>query len=250
MLTVVLPIFNEEAALPTLLEHFQSISERLPVALQVIAVNDGSADNSPHILDEYAKAWTALKVLHHPQNRGLGEAMLTGLSAALDRSSTGGAIATLDADGTHDPELLLQMWQLLARGDAQVVIASRFQAGGQEVGVPLHRRLISRLAGEFLRWRIGVPGVRDYTCGYRLYRAETLAAVRKRYGQHFIAESGFSCMVELLLKCHDEGATVREVPMVLRYDLKQSGSKMAMLRTISRTLAVVSRHRRQTGRGG
>jgi len=83
------------------------------------------------------------------------------------------------------------------------------------------------------------PNVRDFTCGFRAYRAGILKHAFDRYGELFVAESGFSCMVDILLKLRGLGAIMTEVPMVLRYDLKYGVSKMLVMRTIRDTLRLL-----------
>jgi dolichol-phosphate mannosyltransferase len=87
-----------------------------------------------------------------------------------------------------------------------------------------------------------MKGVRDYTCGYRAYRASTIKDAVTRYGDRLIEESGFSCMVELLLKLRRLGIRCYEVPLVLRYDQKGGVSKMRVIRTIRRYLVVMTRN--------
>src|SRR5262249_22586284 len=88
-----------------------------------------------------------------------------------------------------------------------------------------------------------VRGARDYTCGFRLYRATTLRRAAAVWGDRLIEEAGFTCMAELLLKLGRGGARVAESPLVLRYDRKEGASKMKMTRTIMRYAALVRRIR-------
>jgi dolichol-phosphate mannosyltransferase len=84
--------------------------------------------------------------------------------------------------------------------------------------------------------------VRDYTCGFRLYRAETLRTLIGVFGADaFLREQGFACMLELLLNLRELNVRVGEVPLVLRYDLKAGASKMRVLRTIRRYAVVMVR---------
>lgn len=122
-----------------------------------------------------------------------------------------------------------------------VVIASRFQPGAQEVGVPLFRVFLSHLSSAGIRTLVRYPGVRDYTCGFRVYRAETLRNLINTFGDNFIRENGFSCMFELLLNLRTLRACVSEVPLVLRYDLKEGASKMRILRTMWRYVITLTR---------
>jgi len=90
---------------------------------------------------------------------------------------------------------------------------------------------------------VPVRGARDYTCGFRLYRAATLRRAAAAWGDALIEEAGFTCMAELLLKLGRGGARVAESPLILRYDLKEGASKMKMMRTISRYFTLIQRIR-------
>jgi dolichol-phosphate mannosyltransferase len=90
-----------------------------------------------------------------------------------------------------------------------------------------------------------VKGIRDYSCGFRAYRATTLRAAYAHYGDKgFVTEQGFACMVEILLQLNRLGGVrFAEVPFILRYDLKPTPTKMNVLRTIQDTLRLALRHR-------
>jgi dolichol-phosphate mannosyltransferase len=88
-----------------------------------------------------------------------------------------------------------------------------------------------------------IRGVRDYTCGYRAYRTETIRAAAAMYGDQLITETGFSCMADLLLKLRRLPLEMSEIPLELRYDRRGGGSKMRVLRTIRQTLMLMVRRR-------
>jgi dolichol-phosphate mannosyltransferase len=88
-----------------------------------------------------------------------------------------------------------------------------------------------------------IRGVRDYTCGFRAYRADALRRAIARYGDGLISETGFSCMADLLLKLRTLPLEMGEVPLELRYDRRGGGSKMRVLRTIRQTLGLLLRRR-------
>ena len=79
--------------------------------------------------------------------------------------------------------------------------------------------------------------------GYRAYRAGLLVRAFETYGEQFVAESGFSCMVDILLKLRKLDAIMCELPLILRYDLKYGISKMMVLRTIGDTLKLLGARR-------
>ena len=243
---LVLPAYNEERSLPALLERCVAVAsnlERSGSALRVVVVDDGSTDGTVAAAQSFATR-LPVEVVPHGVNRGLGAALRTGLAAGLERAQEGDAIATMDADNTHDPGLLRRMAEKLAAG-ADVVIASRYEPGGQEIGLSPIRRVLSRGASFLLSIVLPVRGARDYTCGFRLYREATLRRAAAAWGDRLVEEAGFTCMAEVLLKLGRGGARVAEVPLILRYDLKQGASKMKVGRTIARYFALSSRLRRR-----
>ena len=124
------------------------------------------------------------------------------------------------------------------------MIASRFQPGAEVVGVPASRKLYSdRASAGCSRSLFPIRGVRDYTCGYRAYRADALRQATDKYGDELITETGFSCMADVLLKLRRLPLTMSEVPLELRYDRRGAGSKMRVLRTIRQTLLLIFRRR-------
>jgi dolichol-phosphate mannosyltransferase len=90
-----------------------------------------------------------------------------------------------------------------------------------------------------------VRGVRDYTCGYRAYRIGVLKKAVARYGDKLVAERGFACMVELLLKLNALGVRFAEIPMQLRYDQKPTATKMDVGNNVRRLLSLLVRWRLQ-----
>ena len=86
-------------------------------------------------------------------------------------------------------------------------------------------------------------GIRDYTCGYRAYRASVLTEAFRRYGDDFVNQEGFQCMVDILIKLRRMDLIFREVPLILRYDLKGGASKMNVARTVRRTLELMAQRR-------
>ncbi len=235
MITVMMPAYNEERDLPGLLERTRAALDGW-AHYRVLIVDDGSRDRTAEIALDAAQRMP-VELIRHPHNMGLGAAIRTGLKAAAQAD---GVVVTMDADNSQGPELIATMLAKIEDG-ADVVIASRFQPGSQEVGVPPHRKFLSHLSSAGVRVLAPYPGARDYTCGYRVYRAEVLRRLIDRYGDHFVRENGFSCMLEILLNLRRIRARVAEVPLVLRYDLKEGASKMRILRTMWRYVVTITR---------
>lgn len=230
-----MPAYNEEKDLPGLLDRIQTALSGW-ADYRVVVVDDGSADRTAEIVREAARHMPA-ELISHDVNKGLGAAIRTGLRAAVER---GDVIVTLDADNSQDPALIPALVEKLSEGN-DFVVASRFQPGAQEVGVPPLRKFLSHLSSGGIRLIVGYPGVRDYTCGFRAYRTETVKKLIDSYGDAFVRENGFSCMLELVLNLRRIGARGAEVPLVLRYDLKEGASKMRIMRTMWRYVVTLTR---------
>jgi dolichol-phosphate mannosyltransferase len=241
MVIITLPAYNEEATLVTLLERIRESMEENAIDYRVIVVNDGSTDGTGEILERMRGALPLTRI-DHDTNRGLGEAIRTGLLAAIDGAKERDIIVTMDSDNTHTPGLIARMVRGIREGN-DVVIASRFQPGAHVRGVPFYRRLLSRAGSLLFRLFFPTPGVRDFTCGFRAYRAGAVKQAFDTYGGAFVAESGFSCMVDILLKLSLMPVAFAEVPLVLRYDRKTGASKMNVRRTVADTLRLLLRRR-------
>lgn len=247
MITVLLCAWNEAASIRRLLARLAAVmAETGPHA--VVLVDDGSRDGTAaHARDEAHARGLPLVVLTHPENRGLGAALATGFAWAAERLAPGDVLVTMDADNTHPPELLPALLAPLAAG-SDVAIASRYRPGAQQQGVPVHRRWLSVGVRRLVEGLAPVPGVRDYTCGYRAYRVEILRRARAQGSWPLSSEPGFAAMLDVLLALGALGARVEEVPLALHYEERGDGSKMRVATTVARTLRVVARHRGGAGR--
>ncbi|MDR5684492.1 MAG: glycosyltransferase [Armatimonadota bacterium] len=241
---VILPAFNEAENLPGLLSELDALATDTLPGVRVVLVDDGSTDAT----GEIARSWAGPcrpEVIAHGANRGLAAAVLTGLRAAVNRCGTDDVIVTMDADGSHRPAQIPAMVREIADG-ADVIIASRYRPGARTAGVSAIRSLYSLGARALLSVLFPIPGVRDYTCGFRAYRAALLGRARQRYGDRWIESQGFSVMTEILLKLRPLRPVVREVPIDLRYDLKRGRSKLVAGRTIRQYLGMIVRLRLRT----
>lgn len=237
---VALPAYNEAQNIGALLDGFETIlGSVLGHAFDrlYVVVDDGSADQTRSILTEYAKQ-IPLSVLVHERNQGLGPTIRDALKKATEEADPGDIIITMDADNTHSPGLIPSMIQKILEGH-DVVIASRFRKGARVIGLSSFRQFMSIGASWMMRIVFPLKGVRDYTCGFRVYRAELLSRAFQEYGEAFIDQKGFQCMSDILIKLRRFEPIAGEVPMILRYDLKRGSSSMQVGQTVFRTLRLV-----------
>jgi dolichol-phosphate mannosyltransferase len=236
-----LPAFNEEIALPRLLDRIERLITLSPEAITVVLYNDGSTDSTVPIARSRQQNMP-LVVLDCPVNKGLGAGLRALVEHVVAGANDDDVLVIMDCDDTHDPVQIMNMLPLMAKG-ADVVIGSRYASGALVRGVPPLRRLTALGAAALFKLVHPVAGVWDYTCGYRAYRVGVLRKAAIRYGERLIAESGFACMVELLLKLNTVNVRFAEIPLQLRYDQKPTETKMGVGSHTRRLLLLLFRWR-------
>jgi len=241
MIIVVLPTYNEEKTIGSLLDSLKETMEENNLLYKVIVVNDGSTDKTAHVVREFSRR-IPINLVEHPTNRGLAETIKTGLFEAIREPNLKDIIVTMDADNTHTPELILRMVRMIKEGN-DVVIASRYLRDSHIRGVPYCRKILSLGANLLFRLFFPLKGVKDFTSGYRAYRVRIIKDAIDRYGDNFINQPGFSCMVDILIKLIPLDPIITEVPLILRYDLKYSPSKMKVFKTVMETLELLVKRR-------
>ena len=128
LLSVIVPVFNERATVAEVIRRIRAVD--LPVDIEVIVVDDGSSDGTDKVLA--AVGDSTVRVITHPQNRGKGAAIRTGLDAVR-----GDLVLVQDADLEYDPDDWSKLLDPILRGKAQVVYGSRF-TGERKNMLPLH----------------------------------------------------------------------------------------------------------------
>ena len=223
-LWVGLPAYNEEATIPALFPRFKQMFPDKHASYRIVLYNDGCTDRTV----ERALEWSGelnVEVIGKAVNMGLGEGLRCLIAHVAGHGAEDDVMFIMDCDDTHHPRQFPAMLTALDCGH-DLVIASRYRRGSRVAGVAPYRQLLSLGAACLFKLLHGCRGVRDYTCGFRAYRIGLLQRARAHYGERLIQEPGFACMVELLLKLNRIGAIMCEIPLDLRYDLKQSASKM------------------------
>lgn len=202
-LSVVIPALDEGASIGALVRRVRAKATRLGVPHEILVVDGGSVDGTPRWAAE-----AGATVVQQP-GRGYADALLTGF-----RHARGAYVATMDADYSHDPEFLRALWA--ARDDAELVIASRYVAGGFAY-MPAFRRLLSRILNRVSRSVLSLP-FRDLSSGFRLYQRRALEGLAPRARR-------FDVLIEILARVRAEGWRVKEVPF--HYRQRQGGRSHA-----------------------
>ena len=204
-------------------------------AAQVLVVDDDSSDRTGAIVWDLAEQDDAIRLLVRKDERGLGTAILRAMQQAIDEGFE--FFLNLDADLSHDPA---QLPDLLARAQqsppVDVVVGSRYIAGGAIEGWPLRRRMMSRMVNRFATTCLRLP-ISDCSGSMRCYR---VAALREM-GLDSIKSQGYSVLEEVLVRLHRQGCTMAEVPIKFT-DRTRGESKLTFaeaVRSASRIVALM-----------
>jgi len=209
---IVIPTFNE---LGNIGELIQGIFARLS-DVHVLVVDDNSPDGTAEFVLGLTDRYPNLRVLCRTEEHGLGRAYTAGILDGLQNGFE--VIGTMDADLSHDPEYLPEMFDLLR--DHDVVIGSRYVRDGGTVNWTLGRILLSWTANKFAAVLLQIPA-HDITSGYRLYRSKALEWI-----QHTpVKSTGYSFLGELLYRAYRGGARIVEHPIIF-HDRTMGVSKL------------------------
>lgn len=199
---MIVPTYNEKENIALLVGAILD----LPVAVNVIIVDDNSPDGTGEMADQLAAAHPRrVHVVHRPGKLGLGTAYIAGFKRALEMGAS--RIMTMDADFSHSPRHIPAMIQKCEEVD--LVIGSRYVDGGGAEQCTLPRKVLSRGANAFAHLMLGLRA-RDTTAGFRCYRREVLESI----DLDSIRADGYSFLIEMLFRCQQAGWRVGEVSII------------------------------------
>ena len=196
--SIVIPVYDEgDAILGCLDRIFQSVT--LPC--EILVVYDDPSDSTRPYLEKYAEAEPRLAAIHNTDGPGPARAIRFG----IEHASAPVAVVTM-ADGSDDAEQIDELCKLVERG-VVIAAASRYMSGGQQIGGPMLKSTLSRLAGLSLYWLARV-GTRDATNSFKAYSTEFVRSAGIE------SDTGFEIGIELVAKARRLGFPVAEVPTI------------------------------------
>lgn len=240
MLYVILPAYNESRDIAELLNHF--VSAKWNFLYKIIVVDDGSVDDTSASVNNFNKK-LPVKIIKHPVNEGLGRTLLTAFNYVQNNLSNDDVIITMDSDNTHPVDLIPEMKIQIDKG-SDIVVASRFIAGGEQIGVPFFRMILSSSASFLLKMIYPVKNVTDYTSGYRAFSAKLIKKMYAEAQNGFIDEISFSATLEIILKSSKFTTSISELPLVLYYNRKTGKSKMKIFQTLLSYISLLLKARK------
>lgn len=234
---LIIPTYNEFENLRPLLDQVGMYAPET----DILIVDDHSPDGTGELADQLAQENAHVHVLHRPGKLGLGTAYIAGFQYALQHGYE--AAFEMDADFSHDPRYLPAFYQAIAGAD--VVIGSRYIAGGDTPNWSLLRRLISGGGNIFARVLLRLP-VHDCTAGYRLYRRRVLEEIDLQTVQ----SQGYAFQIEMAYRAVQHGFRIVETPIVF-LDRRVGKSKMSRKIVLEGfTYVLKTRFSRQAGLTG
>lgn len=222
---VVLPTYNERPNLENVVAGVRQLGH------DILIVDDSSPDRTGELADQLAAADAGVRVLHRPRKLGLGSAYEDAFRIGL---SDGWALfVEMDADGSHlarDLDAIVTA----ARDSGGLAIGSRYIRGGEIVGWPFHRWLLSWAANAYCRLLLGLP-TRDCTSGFRCYTRDLL----ERIEFDEIVSQGYSFQIEMVYRARRLGFVVVETP--IRFEDRVAGASKVSQGEVRRALWTVLR---------
>jgi glycosyltransferase involved in cell wall biosynthesis len=222
---VVLPTYNESENLEKVVAGVRHLGH------DVLIVDDSSPDGTGELADRLAAADPSVRVLHRPHKAGLGSAYEDAFRIGLAGGSS--LFVEMDADGSHLPRNL-EAIITAARGSGGLAIGSRYIRGGEIVGWPAHRWLLSWAANVYCRLLLGLR-TRDCTSGFRCYTRALLSQI----GLDQIVSQGYSFQIEMVHRTKKLGYPVVEVP--IRFEDRVAGASKVSRGEVRRALWTVLR---------
>ena len=199
-LTVIAPMFNEEANVASTVDRLKEAMKDFKGSWEFVMVNDGSTDGTLAKATEIAAREPNVRVVGYPKNAGRGRALRTGFQAARGR-----IVATVDFDLSYSPDHILRMYNhLAANPDVDIVLASAYMTGGTARGIPVLRYLASFLGNLILQFALG-GRIRTSTCVVRAYRREALDMLD-------LESDGKEIHLEIVSKALALGLRIEEIP--------------------------------------
>jgi glycosyltransferase involved in cell wall biosynthesis len=207
LVSIVLPAYNEAAILHdhvhVLLDYLRTLQGAY--RFELIIVNDGSRDETGSIARKLAAESDGIRVIHHPRNFGLGQALKTGFAQCRGRY-----VVVLDIDLSYAPRHVGLLLERMQKTGARLVLASPYMRGGRVVDVPWLRIFFSRVANWFLARASGAQ-ISTMTCMVRAIDGRFLRSLHLR-------STGMDVMPEMIHKAQLLRASIEEVPAELNWE--------------------------------
>jgi dolichol-phosphate mannosyltransferase len=212
---VIIPTYRERENIEEMISSVSSLS----LKFDILIIDDNSPDGTAGIVKGLQQSYKNLNIIERPGKMGLGTAYLTGFDWALEKGYD--FIFEMDADFSHDPHDLVNLFNACNEGGADLAIGSRYISGVNVVNWPLSRVLMSYFASIYVRIITGMR-IMDTTAGFKCYKKEVLKSIRS----YHIRSVGYCFQIEMKFTAWKLGYKIVEVPIIFT-DRRLGTSKMS-----------------------
>lgn len=213
-IAVIIPTYNEKKNIENIIKAILDLGI---FGLEVIVVDDNSPDGTAKIVEALRETNPRVHLIWRPKKMGLGTAYISGFKYALKNGAQ--YVLEIDADLSHDPKMIPIFLEEIKKN--HLVVGSRYSNGISIVNWPLHRLMLSLLAGKYVRLVTGMK-LSDPTSGFKCYRKEVLEAINLDK----IKSNGYSFQIEMKYRIYRRGFSIGEVPIIF-IDRQNGASKMS-----------------------
>jgi len=232
---VMIPTYNERENIGNLIREILNL--KIP-DLHVVVVDDNSPDGTSEIVKNLSKEHPEVELLLRTTERGRGSAGIAGFKYALEQGAD--CVVEMDADFSHHPKYIPSFLEAIQEAD--MVIGSRFVGGGKDVNRGIVRRVITFLAGVYVRLLLGLR-IKDVSSGYRCFKKKVLKAIEL----DSMISTGPSIVSELFYRTHLKGFSIKEIPIEFA-DRTHGQTKLNYI-VLIKTLLMVLKFKRLNKKG-
>ena len=232
-----LPVYNEEDNIKKTIEELRSLMKGKDY--KIVAVNDGSIDNSLKILNELKGK--DLVVEGSVVNMNVGAVFSLGIDRVLSEAKDDDIMVIMESDQTSEVAIIKDLVGPVEKDAADIVIASRYLKSGGYVNFPFLRLIFSYCANSLMKFYFPIQNVIDYTIFFRAYRIGLVKKATEHFGRFGLIQSkGFVANAELLIKLSIFTKKIKEVPFTYNYGKKIGQSKINIFRTINEYFVLIN----------
>jgi glycosyltransferase involved in cell wall biosynthesis len=211
-----IPAYNEEKTIAKVVLKTKKYVDK------VIVCDDGSTDMTAEIAEAIGA-----KVIRHGRNKGYGAALASLFKAAREENAS--AMIILDADLQHNPDDIPKLLSSIIKGEADIVIGSRFLNGKGEL--PKYRSLGIKVITKLTK-HVSYKNITDAQSGFRAYSRKAIYSITP-------SEQGMGASTEILLKAMEHGLRVKEIPIEIKYDVEKPSTQSPILHGLDVVLSTM-----------
>ncbi len=214
-IAVIIPTYCEAENVEQLIRQIQ----RLHLNIKIIVVDDSSPDQTQHIVNKLNREFENILLVSRPKKLGLGTAITAGFRHALEFDPTPDFVITMDSDFSHNPNDIPRLVNIAKKG-YNLVVGSRYVAGGKMKNWPLSRKIISRFANILATGAVGLR-LNDFTSGFRCYSKDYIAKVVSK-----LHSTTYEIQIETIRQARLNEFQVKEIPITF-INRKNGNSKLS-----------------------